>query len=118
MELYRITRIDDPQFADLHALMQKVFPPEEVLAFEAWAEPLQDPRLRVVVAVEEGEVVGATEYRYHPDLEVGMIDFTIVARPGLSVGRVLWQHRLKDWQAWAEAAGRGFRGAFAEVYDP
>ncbi|MCL6637997.1 MAG: hypothetical protein K6T26_08620 [Alicyclobacillus sp.] len=52
MELHRITRIDDPRFADLHALLRRVFPPEEVLAFDEWAEPLADEGLRVVVAVE------------------------------------------------------------------
>ncbi|GGI96818.1 hypothetical protein GCM10010885_03070 [Alicyclobacillus cellulosilyticus] len=95
MELHRITRIDDPWFADLHALMRRVFPPEEVLAYDAWAKPLADPNLRVMVAVAQGEVVGATEYRYWPDLEIGMIDFTIIAAPGCRwdgcCGRAGWR---------------------------
>ncbi|WP_029420678.1 GNAT family N-acetyltransferase [Alicyclobacillus macrosporangiidus] len=118
MELHRVTRIDDPRFADLYALLQRVFPPEEVLAFDEWAEPLADEGLRVVVAVEDGQVVGATEYRYYPDLEVGMIDFTIITEPGRSVGRLLWRHRLRDMEAWAAESGRRLIGLFAEVYDP
>jgi hypothetical protein len=118
LQLHRITSIDDPRFADLHALLRRVFPPEEVLAYEKWAEPLADPGLRVLVALCDGEVAGATEYRYYADLEVGMIDFTIIARPGLSVGRFIWRERLADVQQWAAASGRRLRGLFAEVYDP
>ena len=39
MEYRRITSIQDPLFKQMHPLMQNVFPPEEVLAFELWQEP-------------------------------------------------------------------------------
>lgn len=118
MDYVRVTSVDDPNFARLHRLMREVFPPEEVLAPERWREPLQDPTIRVYVAVHEGEVVGATEYRYLPELRVAMTDFTIVGRAGLSVGRFLWQRRQADLQAMAAAAGTPMLGMFAEVYDP
>ncbi|MCL4694665.1 MAG: GNAT family N-acetyltransferase [Candidatus Hydrogenedentes bacterium] len=118
MNFVRITRIDDPLFAKTHALMQDVFPPEEVLEFSAWEGPLQDDGLRVCVAVHDGEVVGATEYRYYPDLNVAMTDFTIVGRPGLGIGRFLYLERQRDLDAWAERHGQTPLGMFAEIYDP
>ncbi|PTQ55853.1 MAG: hypothetical protein BSOLF_1336 [Candidatus Carbobacillus altaicus] len=48
MEYLRITSIQDPLFKQMHQLMQNVFPPEEVLAFELWQEPLEDPRLKIL----------------------------------------------------------------------
>jgi hypothetical protein len=67
MEYIRITSIEDPLFVKLHDLMKDVFPPEEVLEFELWKEPLEDPGIRVFIALEDGEAAGATEYRYYPD---------------------------------------------------
>jgi len=43
MEYIRITSIDDPLFRKMHDLMKEVFPPEEVLEFSLWKEPLEDP---------------------------------------------------------------------------
>lgn len=68
MEYHRITSILDPYFKQLHQLMGEVFPPEEVLEFNLWKEPLEDPNIRVFVAVENKKVLGATEYRYYKDL--------------------------------------------------
>lgn len=118
MEFKRITTINDPLFAQMHSLMQKVFPPEEVLEFGAWEEPLQDQTLRVCVAVEDGRVVGATEYRYLADLQVAMTDFTIIGQTGGGIGRFLWLHREADLKQMAAASGRPSLGMFAEVYDP
>lgn len=118
MEFVRITRLDDPFFARLHELLGKVFPPEEVLAFDAWRDPLADEGLRVCVAVENSAVVGATEYRYYPMLKVAMTDFTIIARGGLGIGRFLWEQRQADLHEWAQSTGGGMLGMFAEIYDP
>ncbi len=118
MEYHRIESIDDPLFRKMHELMQKVFPPEEVLACELWREPLADPGIRVYVAVREDEVVGATEYRYYPDLEVAMTDFTIIGREGLGIGPFLAERRLSDLKATAAAMNRRLLGTFAEIYDP
>jgi hypothetical protein len=118
MEFHRITSMEDPWFRHMYQLMQKVFPPEEVLAFELWKEPLQDPGIRVCVAIHEGQVVGATEYRYYEDMNVAMTDFTIIGQPGLGIGRFLAQKRLGDLQAWAAASGNQLYGMFAEIYDP
>lgn len=118
MEYMRITSIEDPLFAAMHRLLGQVFPAEEVLAFEAWVEPLKDPSIRVCVAVHDGEVVGATEYRYQPALQVAMTDFTIIGRMGLGVGRFLWQHRTNDLHQMANEAGRPILGTFAEIYNP
>lgn len=118
MEYIRITRIDDPLFAQMHQLMQAVFPAEEVLAFELWKEPLQDPGIRVFVAVHEGKVVGATEYRYYEDLNVAMTDFTIIGQEGLGIGRFLSRRRQADLIALGRAAGKEILGMFAEIYDP
>lgn len=118
MEYIRITSIDNPLFRQLHRLLAEVFPPEEVLDFDLWREPLQDPGIRVFVAVQEGEVVGTTEYRYYPDWNVAMTDFTIIGREGLGIGRFLAVNRLKDLQALAAAEGKELFGMFAEIYDP
>ena len=118
MDFIRITSIDDPLFRSMHELMQKVFPPEEVLAFDAWRDPLEDPGIRVCVAVHEGAVVGATEYRYYADFRVAMTDFTIIAQPGLGIGRFLFVHRKEDIAQWAGRQGSPPLGMFAEIYDP
>lgn len=118
MEFVRITSSHDPLFAKLHALMRRVFPPEEVLEFDLWEAPLRDDGLRVCVAVHDGEVVGATEYRYYPDLNVCMTDFTIVGREGLGVGRFLYLERKADLERWAARHGKTPLGMFAEIYDP
>ncbi|MXO80484.1 GNAT family N-acetyltransferase, partial [Paenibacillus sp. OT2-17] len=89
MEYHRITHIKDPLFASMHQLMQEVFPPEEVLEYSLWKEPLEDPGIRVFVAVQDDKVVGATEYRYYEDFNVAMTDFTIIGQPGLGIGRFL-----------------------------
>jgi hypothetical protein len=70
MEYIRIESVDNPLFQQMHALMGSIFPPEEVLEAPLWAEPLKDQGLRVYAAVHEGDVVGATEYRYYPDMRV------------------------------------------------
>ncbi|GIQ69492.1 GNAT family N-acetyltransferase [Xylanibacillus composti] len=118
MEYHRITSIEDPLFKKMHQLMQNVFPPEEVLAFDLWKEPLEDPGIRVFVAVHEGEVVGATEYRYYEDFHVAMTDFTIIGQAGLGIGRFLAQRRAEDLNKLAEANGKKMYGMFAEIYDP
>ncbi|KAB2338093.1 GNAT family N-acetyltransferase [Cytobacillus depressus] len=118
MEYRRITSIEDPLFVQMHDLMKEVFPPEEVLEFELWKEPLEDPGIRVFVAVHNDEVVGATEYRYYADWNIAMTDFTIIGRPGLSLGRFLARNREKDLQELAKENGKVLFGMFAEIYDP
>lgn len=118
MEYIRITSIEDPLFTKMHDLMKEVFPPEEVLEFDLWKEPLEDPGIRVFVAVFEDEVVGATEYRYYPDWNIAMTDFTIVGRQGLSLGRFLAKNRENDLNELARANGKELFGMFAEIYDP
>jgi hypothetical protein len=118
MEYIRVTGIDQPMFTAMHELMQEVFPPEEVLEAPLWKEPLEDPGIHVYVAVHEGNAVGTTEYRYYPDLNVAMTDFTIVGREGLGVGRFLATKRLEDLKAIAKSHGQTILGMFAEVYDP
>ena len=118
MDYYRITSITDPLFAEMYELLKTVFPPEEVLAFDLWKEPLEDPSIRVFVAVHEGEVVGTTEYRYYEELNIGMTDFTIIGREGLGVGRFLATKRAADLQALAKANNKEMGGMFAEIYDP
>lgn len=98
--------------------MQNVFPPEEVLEFDLWKDPLEDPGIRVFVAVHDGEVVGTTEYRYYEDFNVAMTDFTIIGREGLGIGRFLAQKRLEDLNSLAAANGKQLHGMFAEIYDP
>ncbi len=118
MQYIRITSIDDPLFAKMHDLMKTVFPPEEVLEYSLWKEPLEDPGIRVFVAVHENNVVGATEYRYYEDFNVAMTDFTIIGQPGLGIGRFLFQKRQEDLLSLASAAGNKLFGMFAEIYDP
>ncbi|MBP1996031.1 GNAT family N-acetyltransferase [Paenibacillus eucommiae] len=118
MEYIRITSIEDPLFRSMHELMQEIFPAEEVLEYSLWKEPLEDPGIRVFVAVHEGKVVGATEYRYYEDFQVAMTDFTIIGRAGLGIGRFLASKRQKDLQEVAAASGSGMLGMFAEIYDP
>ncbi|WP_274650682.1 GNAT family N-acetyltransferase [Paenibacillus humicola] len=118
MEYKRIQSIDDPLFASMHRMMQTVFPPEEVLAFDKWKEPLEDRGIQVYAAVHEGEVVGATEYRFYPDLKVAMTDFTIIGQPALGIGRFLMRNRERDLARLAEAAGTDRIGMFAEIYNP
>ncbi|WP_047153289.1 GNAT family N-acetyltransferase [Aneurinibacillus tyrosinisolvens] len=118
MEYRRITSIEDPLFKKMHQLMQNVFPPEEVLEFDLWKDPLEDPGIRVFVAVHDGEVVGTTEYRYYEDFNVAMTDFTIIGREGLGIGRFLAQKRLEDLNSLAAANGKQLHGMFAEIYDP
>jgi hypothetical protein len=118
MEYRRITSIDDPYFGQMHSLMQAIFPAEEVLEAPLWAEPLQDQSLRVCVAVHDGEVVGATEYRYLAQLRVAMADFTIIGRSGLGVGPFLWRHREADLAQMVAQSGTHMIGMFAEIYDP
>lgn len=118
MEYSRITSIEDPNFKKLHDLMKEIFPPEEVLEYELWKEPLEDPSIRVFVAVKEDQVVGATEYRYYPDWNIAMTDFTIISIPGLGLGRFLAQNRLKDLNLLAKENDKVLFGMFAEIYDP
>lgn len=118
MEYKRITSIDDPLFKQMHELMGKVFPKEEVLEFSLWADPLQDPGIRVFVAVEDGKVVGATEYRYYADMQVAMTDFTIIGEDGKGIGPFLANQRREDLLAVVADAGRELKGMFAEIYNP
>jgi len=118
MEYLQIQSIEDPLFKKLHDLMKEIFPSEEVLEFDLWKEPLEDPTIRVFVAVHEGEVVGATEYRYYPDTNIAMTDFTIIKKEGYGTGRFLAQNREKDIQALAANSGQKVKGMFAEIYDP
>ncbi|MBT2692460.1 GNAT family N-acetyltransferase [Bacillus sp. ISL-55] len=118
MEYIRVNSIDDPLFTKLHNLMKEVFPPEEVLEFDLWKGPLEDPGIRVFVAVHENEVVGVTEYRYYPDWNIAMTDFTIVGKPGMSLGRFLANKRMEDLQKLAGDQGVELFGMFAEIYDP
>jgi hypothetical protein len=118
MEYIRIHNIQDPLFKKMHNLMKDVFPPEEVLDFDLWKEPLEDPGIRVFVAVEGEEVVGSTEYRYYPNWNIAMTDFTIIGKPGLSIGRFLAQNREKDLKQLAKDNGKELFGMFAEIYNP
>ncbi|MFC6332143.1 GNAT family N-acetyltransferase [Paenibacillus septentrionalis] len=115
---HRIQSIDDSHFPALHQLLGTIFPPEEVLAYELWKEPLLDPSIHVYVALHEGKVVGATEYRYYPEMRVAMTDFTIIGQPNLGIGRFLLRQREMDLQKLAAASGTESIGMFAEIYDP
>jgi len=115
---HRITSIEDPNFPALHTLLGTIFPAEEVLAYELWQEPLQDPTIHVYVAIADGEVVGSTEYRYYPELRVAMTDFTIIGKPNMGIGRFLLRNREKDLAKLAAQSGTESLGMFAEVYDP
>ncbi|KIL49308.1 hypothetical protein [Jeotgalibacillus soli] len=118
MEFVQIKSIHDPLFAKLHTLMQEVFPPEEVLEFALWEEPLQDPTIRVFLAVHEDEIVGVTEYRYNKELQVAMTDFTIITKEGLGVGPFLAKKREEDLMNLAIEHDLDLIGMFAEIYDP
>lgn len=118
LEYVRIQSIQDPLFAQLHQLMGEIFPPEEVLAFELWDEPLKDEGIRVFAAVHNGKVVGATEYRYYVDFNVAMTDFTIIGREGLGIGSFLAERRKRDLNVLAAASNQSLRGMFAEIYNP
>ncbi|MBB6669184.1 GNAT family N-acetyltransferase [Cohnella nanjingensis] len=118
MEYRKIGSVDDPYFAKMHRLMGEAFPPEEVLAFDLWKEPLLDLTIQVYVAVLDGEVVGATEYRYRPEFAVAMTDFTIVGRPGLGIGRFLLVQREAHLRQLEAESGTASLGMFAEIYDP
>jgi hypothetical protein len=118
MQYHRITDIRDPYFKQMHDLMKTVFPPEEVLAFEEWEEPLKDPGIRVFVAVQDDQVVGATEYRYYADMQVAMTDFTIIGKDGLGIGPFLVRERKKDLTEVVSASGGKLIGMFAEIYNP
>lgn len=118
MEFIRITDIKDPLFAQMHQLMRIMFPPEEVLAFPLWEEPLKDEGIRVCVAVSKGEVVGATEYRYYNEFNVGMTDFTIIGKQGQGIGPFLLRERHEGLMQWASLSGKKPVGMFAEIYNP
>jgi hypothetical protein len=118
MEYVQIRQLEDPLFVQMHEMMGLVFPKEEVLAFELWREPLQDPGIQVFVAVYDGQVVGATEYRYYSDMQVAMTDFTIIGREGLGVGPFLARERAKHLSGLAADSGKPSIGMFAEIYDP
>lgn len=118
MDYVQINHIDNPLFPKVYKLLETVFPAEEVLAYELWREPLQDPDIRVFAAVSDGEVVGVTEYRYQAELNVAMTDFTIIGREGLGIGRFLSEHRAADLRQLAGESGQQPLGMFAEIYDP
>jgi hypothetical protein len=118
MDYRRITSIEDPLFRKMHQLMQDIFPPEEVLEFSLWKEPLEDPGIRVFVAVDEDEVIGATEYRYYEDDNIAVTDFTIIGRAAKGIGRFLSQKRQADLLALATVNGKQLFGMIAEIYDP
>lgn len=118
MDFVRVQSIEDKYFKGMHQLLSKIFPPEEVLAFELWKEPIQDPDIHVYVAVLNGEVVGATEYRYYPDMRVAMTDFTIIGAMGQGIGRFLYTEREKDLQRLQKESGTESIGMFAEIYNP
>lgn len=118
LSYYRIQSITDKYFPALHQLLGKIFPPEEVLAFELWEAPLQDETIHVYVALQGEHVVGATEYRYYPHHRVAMTDFTIIGEANLGVGRFLYREREKDLARLEAASGTASIGMFAEIYDP
>ncbi|BBI33676.1 GNAT family N-acetyltransferase [Cohnella abietis] len=118
MEYIRVKSIEDPYFAAMHKLMSSIFPPEEVLEFGLWKEPIEDPDIHVYVAIHNGNVVGATEYRYYPKLRVAMTDFTIIGSMGLGIGRFLYVQRKLDLQRLQKESGTESIGMFAEIYRP
>ncbi len=118
MEYVQIKGIEDPLFPKMHKLMQNVFPAEEVLEYELWSGPLQDPTIRMFVAVENGEVVGATEYRFYADRRLSMTDFTMIGREQLGVGPFLAKKRNEDLQQLCKEHGIELIGVFAEIYNP
>jgi hypothetical protein len=102
----------------MYQLMQEVFPPEEVLEFDLWKEPLEDPDIRVFVAIENGKVVGATEYRYYEDFNIAMTDFTIIGQAERGIGPFLAKMRLDDLDAITSTNEKKLTGMFAEIYNP
>ncbi|MGC5327919.1 GNAT family N-acetyltransferase [Brevibacillus sp. SYSU BS000544] len=118
MEYTRIQSINDPLFKQMHDMMSRIFPPEEVLAFDLWAEPLEDEGIRIFVAVKDGQVVGATEYRYYEHLRVAMTDFTIIGEDGQGIGSFLARKRQEDLQELVKLLGKELIGMFAEIYNP
>jgi len=114
----RVKSIDDPNFAAMHQLLSEIFPPEEVLAFELWKEPIADPSIHVYVAKQDERVVGATEYRYDPMLRVAMTDFTIIGPQSQGIGRFLYASREKDLQRLQAESRTTMIGMFAEIYKP
>lgn len=118
MEYVRLTSIEDPLFRATHELLGRVFPKEEVLAYERWEEPLRDKGIHVYAAVHDGEVVGATEYRYYEDMRVAVTDFTVIGREGLGIGRFLAENRRKHLERLAAETRTSPIGMFAEIYDP
>ncbi|KIL34741.1 GNAT family acetyltransferase [Cohnella kolymensis] len=118
MQYIRVQSIENEYFKGMHRLLGTIFPPEEVLAFELWKDPIQDPDIHVYVAVHNGEVVGATEYRYYPELRVAMTDFTIIGAMELGVGRFLYVEREKDLLRLQQQSGSASMGMFAEIYNP
>lgn len=115
---HRITTIEDKYFKPFHQLLQSIFPPEEVLEYELWREPIQDPDIYVFVALDDEEVVGATEYRYYKDLRVAMTDFTIIGKASLGIGRFLMRNREKHLEQIMKESNTESLGMFAEIYDP
>jgi hypothetical protein len=115
---YRIQSIEDKYFPALHQLLGNIFPPEEVLAFDLWKAPLEDPTIHVYVALLDDRVVGSTEYRYYPHLQVAMTDFTIIGEANLGIGRFLYREREKDIARLELESNSPSLGMFAEVYDP
>ena len=89
-----------------------------MLEFDLWKEPLEDPDIRVFVAVQNKKVLGATEYRYYEDFNVAMTDFTIIGQDGLGIGPFLSNMRLDDLNSLAAKNGNKLLGMFAEIYDP
>lgn len=79
---------------------------------------MEDPGIRVFVAVHNGKVIGATEYRYYEDFNVAMTDFTIIGQAGLGIGPFLANKRLEDLIYLASINGNRLYGMFAEIYDP
>jgi hypothetical protein len=118
MEYVQIKSIEDPMFAKLHKTMQEVFPPEEVLEYSLWEEPLKDPTIRVFLAVHQDKVAGVTEYRYNKKLNVAMTDFTIITKEGLGVGPFLAKKRHEDLMNLSKEHDLELIGMFAEIYDP
>ncbi len=118
MDYVRITSVNDPHFKNIHYLMQTVFPPEEMLPIDSWKDPIEDGTIRVCVALHEERIVGATEYRYYPDLNVAIADFTIIGEPGVGAGRFLFLQRQHDIRTWAEQYKNVPLGMFTEVFDP
>lgn len=115
---HRITSIDDRYFKPFHQLLQTIFPPEEVLEYELWREPIQDPAIYVYAALDGEEVVGATEYRYYKELRVAMTDFTIIGKASMGIGRFLMRNREQHLEQIMKDSGTVSLGMFAEIYDP